>query len=84
MKVSVVYAQPNEQQWIQVEVADDALLVDAIHASNILKFCPDINLNQQKVGIFGKITALDYKLKVGDRVEIYRPITWQPEEDDED
>jgi putative ubiquitin-RnfH superfamily antitoxin RatB of RatAB toxin-antitoxin module len=31
------------------------------------------------VGIFGKITRLDTKLEEGNRVEIYRPITANPE-----
>ena len=39
----------------------------------------EIDLERQKVGIFGKITRLDTPLEEGNRVEIYRPITADPE-----
>jgi hypothetical protein len=39
---------------------------------------PQIDLTQQKVGIFGKLVKLDAPLQPGDRVEIYRPITCDP------
>ncbi|MEI8633247.1 RnfH family protein [Vibrio sp. PP-XX7] len=84
MKVSVVYARPEEQIWLPVDVDAQATVLTAIHQSNILSMFPDITLNTQKVGVFGKITALDAPLQEGDRVEIYRPITWQPEEEDDD
>ena len=40
---------------------------------------PVIYLKQQKVGIFGKLSKLDTAVKEGDRVEVYRPITADPE-----
>jgi len=35
--------------------------------------------SSNKVGIFGRITKLDAKLEEGSRIEIYRPITVDPE-----
>ncbi|MCL1074428.1 RnfH family protein [Shewanella dokdonensis] len=84
MKVSVVYALPQEQVWLPVQLSDEATLMSAIEASGILAMFPAIKLDRQKVGIFGKITALDAPLKDGDRVEIYRAITWQPPQDADD
>lgn len=46
--------------------------------SGILEQFPEINLEQQKVGIYGKVSKLDAVLNDGDRVEIYRPITCDP------
>jgi hypothetical protein len=40
---------------------------------------PHIDLVTQKVGIFGKIAKLDTALRLGDRVEIYSPITCDPQ-----
>jgi putative ubiquitin-RnfH superfamily antitoxin RatB of RatAB toxin-antitoxin module len=40
---------------------------------------PEINLTSQKVSIFGKISPLDTVVKDGDRVEIYRQITVDPQ-----
>ncbi len=84
MKVSVVYALPSEQVWLPVEVEEEATLMEAIYTSGILDMFPAIELDTQKVGIFGRVASLDETLKSGDRVEIYRPITWQPPEEDDD
>ena len=40
---------------------------------------PEIDLDHQKIGVFGKLTRLDAVLEEGTRVEIYRPITADPE-----
>lgn len=84
MRVSVVYALSNEQAWIPVEVEENSTLMTAIHTSGLLNMFPSIELDKQKVGIFGKISSLEATLSEGDRVEIYRPIVWQPDEDDDD
>ncbi|MGP8305444.1 RnfH family protein [Vibrio sp. YIC-376] len=84
MKVSVVYALPDEQVWLSVDVDHTATVLSAIQVSNILNMFPSIDLDKQKVGIFSKVAKLDSELKEGDRVEIYRPLIWQPEDDDDD
>lgn len=84
MKVSVVYALPDEQVSLSVDVDHSATVLSAIQVSNILDMFPAIDLDKQKVGIFGKSTKLDSELKEGDRVEIYRPLIWQPDDEDED
>ena len=78
MKVSIAYASPTRQAWFSVEVPDGATIGDAIERSGVLQQFPEINLEQQKVGIFGKLAKLDAALTDGDRVEIYRPITCDP------
>jgi uncharacterized protein len=83
MKVSVVYAMPNEQVWLPVNVDEHATVLSAIHRSTILEMFPSINLDKQKVGVFGKVSSLDAPIRDGDRVEIYRPITWRPDDDDD-
>jgi putative ubiquitin-RnfH superfamily antitoxin RatB of RatAB toxin-antitoxin module len=40
---------------------------------------PEIDLTENKVGIFGRLIKLETRLGDGDRVEIYRPITADPE-----
>ncbi|BAN35785.1 protein rnfH [Sulfuricella denitrificans skB26] len=78
MKISVAYASPTRQAWLSVEVPDGATISDAIARSGVLQQFPEIDLEQQKVGIFGKLTKLDAALADGDRIEIYRPITCDP------
>ncbi|WP_413282681.1 RnfH family protein [Vibrio sp. MA40-2] len=84
MKVSVVYALANEQVWLPIELEDNATLMTAIHSSGVLNMFPSIDLDQQKVGVFGKIASLESPINEGDRVEIYRPIVWQPDIDEDD
>lgn len=78
MQISVAYALPERQVWLQINVDDDATVMDAINQSKILSLFPEVDLEEQKVGIFGKFCKLDTKLKEGDRVEIYRKITADP------
>jgi putative ubiquitin-RnfH superfamily antitoxin RatB of RatAB toxin-antitoxin module len=91
MKISVAYATPEKQAWLQLDVENDCTVNDAISQSGILTKFPDIDLDNQKVGIFGKITKLDTALSEGDRIEIYRKIIADPKKvprknkvDDED
>jgi len=78
LQISVVYAESERQHWLPVQVHEGCLLEEAIRRSGILERYPSIDLVSQKVGVFGKIAALDTALKNGDRVEIYRPIVADP------
>lgn len=78
MKVGIAYALPHRQAWFDIEMPDGATVQDAIERSGIIKQFPEINLEQNKVGIFGKVSKLDAVLNDGDRVEIYRPIICDP------
>lgn len=84
MEVSVVFAGNLKQAWISVDVADGSDVQAAINQSGVLEQCPEIDLANMRLGIFGKFTRLDTQLKAGDRVEIYRPIIRDLDEDDDD
>lgn len=79
MKVSVAYTNNRKNVWLKLEVTESATVKEVIVNSGILEQFPDIDLDQQKVGIFGKLTKLDAHVKEGNRIEIYRPITADPE-----
>ncbi len=79
MNVGVCYAESDRQLWMRLEVPDSSTIEETINLSGVLKLYPEINLTSQKVGIFGKIAALDTPVKDGDRVEIYRQITADPQ-----
>jgi hypothetical protein len=64
---------------MRLEVPDNSTIEETINLSGVLKLYPEINLSSQKVGIFGKIAALDTPVNDGDRVEIYRQITVDPQ-----
>lgn len=78
MLVEVAYARPDQQVILKVDVEEGATVNEAIVISGILDQFPEIDLDKNKVGIFGKITRLDQNLREKDRVEIYRPLIADP------
>ena len=79
MNIGVAYVTPVHKVWLKMEMPDDCTVRDAIERSGVLEQFPEIDLDCQKVGIFGRIARLDKQLVEGDRVEIYRPITADPD-----
>lgn len=80
MKVEVAYALPERQTLLALEVRSGATVRDAIEASGVLDSHPEIDLEHNKVGIFGRTVSLEEGLRKGDRVEIYRPLIIDPKE----
>lgn len=74
MHVSVIYALPHEQTLEELNVPDETTVEQAIRMSHLLEKYPEIDLGQNKVGIFAKLVKLDAALREGDRVEIYRSL----------
>jgi len=66
MQVSVAYALPEKQVWLEVDVPDQSTVMDAIQQSRILSIFPELDLDSQKVGIYGKFCKLDAKFNDGD------------------
>lgn len=79
MQIGVAYSESGQQIWLNIEVPDECTVRAAIDRSGILRQFPTIDLDAQKVGIFGRLVKLDAPLRPGDRVEIYRPITCDPQ-----
>ncbi|ESQ09694.1 MAG TPA: RnfH family protein [Chromatiaceae bacterium] len=79
MHIGVAYADKFKRTWLKLDVPDSSTVREAIERSGLLKQYPEIDLDNQRVGIFGKFAKLDAPIKEGDRVEIYRPITADPE-----
>ena len=80
LEVEVVYARPEQQLLIQLKVPHGSTAREAIVLSNILNDVPGLDLETLAVGIFSRRVTLDYILKTGDRVEIYRSLTMSPVE----
>ncbi len=80
IEVEVAYGRPDVQVLIPLRVPEGATVEEAIRRSGILERFPDIDLQRNKVGIFGRLCKLDQPLRAGDRVEIYRPLIAHPKE----
>lgn len=79
--VAVVYSPcAGEFDCVRVCLPVGATVGDAVRLSGMLVRHPELQLEQQKLGIWGKRRGLDYGLRDGDRVEIYRPLTLDPKE----
>ncbi len=78
--IEVVYALPHEQLIISIITHEGTTAEQAIVASEMLSKFPEINLNTNKVGIFGKLIDLDKPLRHLDRIEIYRALVADPKE----
>lgn len=80
IKVQVCYSTPEQVTLLELQVAADATLAQAVAQSGILQKCPEIDVAVNKLGIFGKLKPADSRLRDGDRVEIYRPLIADPKE----
>lgn len=78
MKVSVTYAEPDHQEWIEFEAPEGTTAQEAIRMSGIQERFPHADLESKKIGIFGKPVKSGQELREGDRVEIYRPLQVDP------
>ena len=79
VKVEVIYIA-CDQTLLQCacELPDDATVADAINASGVYKKYPETK--GLPVGVFSKSVSLDKRLRSGDRIEVYRPLTLDPKE----
>ncbi len=78
--IEVAYALPAQQLILKLQVEEGATAEQAILASGLLQKFPEIDLTQNKIGIFGKLVKSDTVLREKDRVEIYRPLIADPKE----
>jgi putative ubiquitin-RnfH superfamily antitoxin RatB of RatAB toxin-antitoxin module len=78
LSIEVVYARQGKQSVVPINLPSDTTVEQAIAASKLLQQFPEIDLDQQKIGIFGQVCKLDKLLTDGDRVEIYRPLQQDP------
>jgi len=80
ISVEVVYALPEKQYQRVVTLEEGSTVEQAIVASGLLELRRDIDLSQNKVGVFSRTVKLSDTLQEGDRVEIYRPLIADPKE----
>ncbi len=80
--IEVAYALPTEQKIVALQVVEGSTAFEAVARSRIAELFPQIDINSDPMGIFGKAIK-DPKTQVlnsGDRVEIYRPLIIDPKD----
>ncbi len=85
--VEVAYALPQRQKIIELLVEPGTTALQAVERSGIVRFFPEIDPANARMGIFGQALGTkglgqpnEHVLQPGDRVEIYRPLTSDPKE----
>lgn len=71
--VKVVYATPEEVFSTSLDITEETTYEKAIQKSGVLEKFPEINLSEQKIGVYSEFKKLDASVQSGDRIEIYRP-----------
>lgn len=80
IQVEVVYALPNEQRVMSLVVDKTLTVKEIIEKSGLLSIYPEIDLTQNKVGVYSRNVKLDATVNDQDRIEIYRPLIADPKE----
>jgi|TARA_R110000772_G_scaffold46915_2_gene107151 hypothetical protein len=80
IEVEVAYALPERQAIIPLTVAEGTTALEAARRSGVAERFDGLDLDDARLGIFGKLVAADQALRAGDRVEIYRPLKADPKE----
>jgi hypothetical protein len=76
--VEVVYALPDRQRVVRVPLAEGMTAEQAVQASAILAEFPELAAKERILGIYGRRVEGTQRLRDGDRVEIYRPLRFDP------
>jgi hypothetical protein len=78
--VEVAYALPTQQSLLTLNVQPGSTIMQVIEQSGILQQYPDIDLNQQKIGVWSRPVKPEEQVKDGDRIEIYRALIADPKD----
>ncbi len=78
LRIEVVFATPERQVLIDIEVAPGTTAAEAVHSSGVLDGFDDIDAEVLALGVWGKRVDDDYVVAAGDRVEVYRPLQVDP------
>lgn len=80
INVEVAYALPERQALLALTVDAGTTVLQAAQQSGVVEQFEDVDLENAKFGIFGKVVSPTQVLNEGDRVEIYRPLIADPKE----
>jgi putative ubiquitin-RnfH superfamily antitoxin RatB of RatAB toxin-antitoxin module len=80
IQIEVVYGLAHKQKLLSISVTHGITVEEAIIESGIIALFPEIDLSENKVGIWNKAVKLSTVLENFDRIEIYRPLIADPKE----
>lgn len=78
LQVELVYAMPERQELLTLEVTAGTTVQQAIDNSLLSKLFPDCDFDRCQVGIWGHIADRGQAVRHGDRIELYRELLIDP------
>ena len=72
--IEVVFAGPEKQEVMRLEVPSGTLIRDAVRLSCIESLFPNYDLSTLSVGVWSEVKPKAYLVQSGDRVEVYRAL----------
>ncbi|MBL4682790.1 MAG: RnfH family protein [Pseudomonadales bacterium] len=78
--IEVAFISIDKQVIKSLDVPNGTTVIGAIRLSGIKDEFPELDLNTQKIGIYGRLVKEDDVLQAEDRVEIYRALIIDPKE----
>lgn len=80
LRIRVVYALPDQQVIVSLQVPPGTTVADAVAGSKLLEKFPEAAARPLSCAVFGRAVPLTYELREGDRVEILRPLLIDPKQ----
>lgn len=80
IRVEVLFAYPDKYFLKKIELDQPLSVQNVILQSGVLQKYTEIDLRENKVGIFSRPAKLTDLVADGDRIEIYRPLIADPKE----
>ena len=80
ISVELVFAMPDRQVLLELEVGSDATVADVIAESGVQTKFPDVAFAELEAGIWGHVVSRDRVVREGDRIELYRRLRIDPRE----
>ena len=80
MRISVAFATPQRQEVVELSLPEGATVGEAIAAAKLAERFPGVELDALEVGVWNVRCSREARLREGDRVEIYRPLSADPKD----
>ncbi|WP_040976553.1 RnfH family protein [Necropsobacter massiliensis] len=80
INIEIAYAFPDHYYLKRFQLEAGTTVQTAILQSGVLQQFTEIDLRENKVGIFSRPAKLTDPLQDGDRIEIYRPLLADPKD----
>jgi len=78
VNIEVVFALPDRQELVALEVDPGTTVGAAITLSAISDKFAGKDFSDYQAGVWGKAVDRDHRLQEGDRLELYRPLLMDP------